>query len=135
MKLLGIDYGRKRIGLATCGLLKIAHPLTILQRTTLEKDLEQIAHYIEEHEISQIILGLPKNMDNSHGEMAQEAEKFAQDLQNHQPEIPITLWDERLSSWQAKEMLKERATKKKQRQQKIDHAAAALILQSYVDSQ
>ena len=132
MKILGIDYGRKRIGLATCGPLKIAHPLKVIQRKNIENDLQKILECIQEHDIQKIVVGLPKNMNDSCGEMAQEATKFA-DILKERFSLPMAMWDERLSTWEAKKRLEETGLSRNKRAKLIDAAAATLILQSYVD--
>ncbi len=136
MKILALDYGRKRIGLATAGYLKIAHPQQVLKRTELKNDLEELQTYIEENDIEEIVIGLPKNMDNTQGEMAQEATAFAHALEK-KCQLPITLWDERLSSWEAEKIIRQSSNKRKKTHQKIaqniDAIAAAVILQCYLD--
>ena len=135
MKLLGIDYGRKRLGIATCGALRIACPLKILYFSKQEKDLfAELGLILREREIEKIIVGLPKNMDDSSGEMVKEVEKFAERLKE-EFSLPIILWDERLTTYEADRILKEAGLSPSQRKKRRDAIAAALILQSYVDSQ
>ncbi len=133
MKLLGVDYGRKRIGFATGNtIIKIAHPLAVLHRKNRSEDLQEISEYIEDHDISHIVVGHPRNMDNTCGEMANEAQKFA-NLLSETFDLPVTLWDERLTSWQAEAYLKERGIPLKKRAEMLDAAAAAVILQCYMN--
>lgn len=92
-----------------------------------------LAAVVEKHEIGKIIVGLPKNMDDSHGEMAEEATKFADVLREHL-QISVDLWDERLTSWQAEKILLNAGLTRARRKKYQDAIAACIILQSYVDS-
>lgn len=132
-KILGIDYGRRRIGVAICGPLGIANPLTVITRKN-NNVLEEFGEIIEENDVSKIVMGLPKNMDNSEGEMVKEVKEFAQQLQE-KFEIPIDFCDERLSTWEAQNSLKNLGMSPNKRKKIIDAVAAALILQNYVDQQ
>jgi putative Holliday junction resolvase len=131
MKVLGIDYGRKRWGLAICGLLKIASPSGVITHKTWEEDMSALASFMEDVEL--IVVGLPKNMNDSYGEMAQEANQFAQALGEHF-HLPVVLWDERLTSAQAERYLKAAGYSRAKREKSKDQVAAALMLQSYVDA-
>ena len=119
MRILGIDYGRRHIGLAVsdeAGFL--ARPLDPYQRThSLRKDLEHLARLVREFEAGTIVVGLPLNMDGSKGEMA------------------VVVLDERLTSSEAERVLLEGNVKRKDRKRLSDGLAAALILQGYLDSQ
>ncbi|WP_372367350.1 Holliday junction resolvase RuvX [Candidatus Uabimicrobium sp. HlEnr_7] len=130
-KILGIDYGRRRIGVAVCGPLGIANPLTVIVRKNNDI-LKEFAEIIEENDISKIVLGLPKNMDNTEGEMVEEVKVFAKELEE-QFELPIDFCDERLSTWEAQNSLKSIGMSTKKRKKIIDAVAATLILQNYVD--
>lgn len=132
MKLLGIDYGRKRLGLAICGALKIASPLDMVERSVLEKDLAALRHVIEDNEIEKIVVSYPKNMNNTIGEMAEEAQAFAQMLEKKLL-LPTVLWDERLTSAQADRAMLEGGLTRNKRKQNRDQIAATLLLQNYVD--
>jgi len=130
-KTLGIDYGRKRIGVAICGPLGIASPLTVITRKNNDI-LEEFAEIITENDVNKIVLGLPKNMDNTEGEMVEEVKKFAEELQQ-KFEIEVDFSDERLSTWEAQNSLKRLGMSPSKRKKVIDAVAAALILQNYVD--
>ena len=132
MQILGIDYGRKRLGLAVCGDLKIASPLELIERTNSKKDFEALQKVIEKHEIEKIVVGFPKNMDNSVGEMAKEAQSFSDLLKNHFS-IPTVLWDERLTSVQAERAMIDAGVSRNKRKKSSDSIAAALLLQNYCD--
>ena len=132
MMLLGIDYGRKRIGVAVCGPLKIATPTATVAYKSDKQMLEELQHLVTDHEVETIVLGLPLNMDNSQGEMVREVKKFATLLRRNL-QIPVELWDERLTTYQAENSLRQIGLSRKKRQKNRDQVAACLLLQSYVD--
>ena len=131
-KYLGIDYGQRRIGLA------VSDPTGIIARSLSCIDasksdvLTTIPNIIAEHGIEHIVIGLPKNMDGSLGEQAQATIRFSQQLKTR-ISIPFTLWDERLSTMQAKRVLIEADMSRKKRKKVIDGLAAQLILQNFLD--
>ena len=136
MRILGIDYGRRRIGLAVsdeAGFL--ARPLDpYLRKHSLRKDLEHLSRLAREFEVKTIVVGLPLNMDGSKGEMALEVESFVSQLQELS-KIAVIVSDERLTSVEAERVLLEGNVKRKDRKQLRDGLAATLILQGYLDSQ
>ncbi len=136
MRILGIDYGRRRIGLAISDEAEfLARPLDPYQRThSFRKDLESLAQLAREFEAGTIVVGLPLNMDGSKGEMALEVEEFVAQLQAVS-KIAIVVSDERLTSVEAERVLLEGNVKRKDRKQLRDGLAATLILQGYLDSQ
>ena len=130
---LGLDIGRKRIGVAGCdGLGLLATALTTIQRTTLEADLAAIAHWIEQRHIQVLVVGLPYAMDGSLGKQAKQTQKFARKLEVFG--LPIEYVDERLTSVEAENQLK--AEKQYDRQQKglVDQRAAQIILQQWLEA-
>ena len=131
MKLIGIDYGRKRLGVATCNSLKITSPAGMVVRTNLAEDMWQLSEFMED--VERIVVGFPKNMDDSCGEMAREAESFGK-LMEEYFQLPVVMWDERLTSWQAERALLDAGLSRGQRNKRRDQIAAAIILQSYVDA-
>jgi putative holliday junction resolvase len=134
MKILGLDLGSKKIGVAISDdLLLTAQVLTSIHRTTLDKDLAAIRALAEEYQVQEILVGLPVNMDGSRGSAAQRTEAFIEDLRQILP-IKITLWDERLSTVAAEKILLEGDLSRRKRRQVIDRLAAAYILQGYLDS-
>lgn len=135
MRLLGIDYGHKRIGIALSDVLEVmASPLEILQRQSLAKDLDYLAALARKHEVGKIVVGLPVNMDGSEGELAAQARAFADALTTRLG-IPVELYDERMTTLQADRMLTEEADLSRGRRKEVrDKIAASLILQSYLDS-
>jgi len=136
MRILGIDYGRRRIGLAIsdeAGFL--ARPLDPYQRThSLRKDLEYLARQAREAQAGTIVVGLPLNMDGSKGEMAVEVVEFVGQLQELM-KIAVVVCDERFTSSEAARVLLEGNVKRKDRKRLRDGLAATLILQGYLDSQ
>ncbi|MBU1049263.1 Holliday junction resolvase RuvX [Candidatus Bipolaricaulota bacterium] len=136
MRILGIDYGRRRIGLAVSDEAQfLARPLDPYLRThSRKKDLEALAKLAHEQEAGCIVFGLPLNMDNTMGEMALEVESFAEDLQRIVA-MQIVVSDERLTSVEAERVLLQGNVKRKDRKLLRDGLAATLILQGYLDSQ
>ena len=132
MKVLGIDYGRKRLGIAICGELKIASPLMVIKRESIDIDIQKLKKIIEENDVNQIVIGLPKNMNNSQGKMAKEAKEFGEILAS-EIDLPIVYWDERLTTRQADCIMKSVGISASKRRRSRDQIAAALMLQSYVD--
>ncbi len=131
---LGLDVGRKRIGVAGCdGLGLLATELTTIHRTTLEQDFEAIAQLVAARKIETFVVGLPYQMDGTLGKQAKATQKFVRKLQK-QFDLPVEYVDERLTSVAAEEQLK--AQKKYDRRQKglIDQLAAKIILQQWLDS-
>lgn len=132
-RLLGIDYGRVRIGVSVSDETKmIARPLCCLEYKKdfidkLQKELKSLLP------IDQVVIGLPLDMRGKDSEMTVEVRKFAEYL-GKALQLPIVLWDERLTSAQAERQLRDAGLKRKQRAEFNDTLAAALILQSYLDS-
>jgi len=134
MRLLGIDLGSKRIGIAVSDALGFAaHPVTVLHRRGGQADLDAIAELVEEHEVGQVVLGLPLNMDDSEGAAAAGVRRFGESLQKHLG-MEVHLWDERLTTWEAQEMLKQAQVKPRKRRKVVDQLAAVLILGSYMEA-
>ncbi len=133
MRVLGLDPGEKRIGLALSDPLKIsATPYAVLARGRLEEDLEVVAGIVGAHEVDEVVVGHPISLDGLAHAAAQAAEAFARALQERL-DVPVVLWDERLSTAQAERALLEGDVSRKSRRQTIDKVAAAIILQSYLD--
>ena len=132
-RLLGIDPGSKNIGFAICDEnRKVATPLKIIQKSKLEGLLNEIIQIIQENQIKGIIIGNPINMDGSLGKSSQSVFDFAKNLSKNIT-IPITLWDERLSSEGSFKMSKELGANVSKRIRKLDKNAAAFILQGAID--
>ena len=132
-RLLGIDPGNKNIGFAICDEnKKVATPLKVLQKSKFEVLIKQINQIIKENDIKGIIIGNPINMDGSLGKSSQSASDFAKNLSKNIT-IPITMWDERLSSEGSFKITKELNTNVSNRFNKLDKNAAAFILQGAID--
>ena len=132
-RLLGIDPGDKNIGFAICDEnKKVATPLKVLQKSKFEILIEQINQIIKENDIKGIIIGNPINIDGTLGKSSQSANDFAKNLSKNIT-IPITMWDERLSSEGSFKITKELGTNVTNRVNKLDKNAAAFILQGAID--
>ena len=132
-RLLGIDVGAKNVGFAICDEnKKVATPLKIIQRTKFQMLLKYINDIINENNIKGIIVGNPINMDGTSGKSSQSITDFAKNLSKNVT-IPITMWDERLSSEATFKITKELGTNVSNRVNKLDKNAAAFILQGAID--
>ena len=132
-RLLGIDPGNKNIGFAICDEnKKVATPLKVLRKNKFDVLIEQINQIIKDNEIKGIIIGNPINMDGSSGKSSQSASDFAKNLSKNIT-IPITMWDERLSSEGSFKITKELGTNTSNRLNKLDKNAATFILQGAID--
>ena len=132
-RLLGIDPGNKNIGFAICDEnKKVATPLKTIKKSKLEILLNQINEIIEENQIKGIVIGNPINMDGTIGKSSQSVNDFAKNLSKNIT-IPITMWDERLSSEGSFKISGELGTNITNRVNKLDKNAAAFILQGAID--
>ena len=130
---MGLDIGDKRIGVALSdpdGIL--ASPLTIIDCREEGLDIEAITNIVNQHQVGQIIVGLPRSMDGSIGKQAEKVQAFTQRLCQH-TEVPVEFRDERLSTVSAKRLMQSIGRKKSKRKIRDDAIAAALILQGYLD--
>jgi putative holliday junction resolvase len=133
--ILAIDYGRRRIGLALsdeCGMT--ARPLEILPRTNRRDDVQRLRKLCRDHAVGSIVVGWPVHLDGTPGTMAAEAARFAERLRK-QLGLPVDLFDERLSSWEAAEMIGTTKTRERPSLRKgktLDDLAAAVILRDYL---
>jgi putative holliday junction resolvase len=134
MRILAIDFGTKRIGLAISDPLNIiARGVATINRRNQAMDIEDIKKVVDAEGVTRIVVGLPLNMDGSKGPMGEEAERFAYLLRANILDS-VVLWDERLSSVQAERVLIAANHRRERRKKEIDRLAAELILQSYLDS-
>jgi putative Holliday junction resolvase len=130
---LGLDVGKKRIGVAGCdrtGL--IATGLTTIERTSFSKALEQLKNLVAEREVEVLVVGLPYALDGTLGTHGRQLEKFAIKL-SKALQLPLEYVDERLTSFQAEEWLKDEGRSPSRHKAAIDRKAAALILQQWLD--
>jgi putative pre-16S rRNA nuclease len=133
-RLLGIDFGTVRIGLAVSDPLRItARPHSVLKRSELKADLEALADLVKEEQVQDIVLGLPRNTDGSSGPMVKLVEEFRDALAARLPRTPIHTYDETYSSQDADEMLRARFRDPKKRKAERDAWAAVLILRNWMD--
>lgn len=131
--LIGLDLGTKTIGVAVSdGLLSVASPLETIKRSKYTADAARLSEIIAKREIGGIVLGLPFNMDGSEGPRCQSTRAFARNFAR-QTDLPITYWDERLSTVAAERALLEADASRKRRAEVIDNIAAAYILQGALD--
>ncbi len=137
MRVLGIDYGEKRIGLAISDPLGIiAQGLKVVSAENFfqNKGIEEFRELIKEFKISKIVVGFPLNMDGSTGKKGNEVQSFVEQLKKH-ISLPIVLWDERLTTVAAENILINSDLSRKRRKKVVDKVAAAIILQGYLDRQ
>jgi putative holliday junction resolvase len=134
LRIMGLDYGDKRIGVAISDSLGLtAQAKGVIKRRDLNTDLDCLKEYISEYDIEEIIVGLPINMDGSSGFRADRTTEFVNFLKKRL-ELSIKLWDERLSTVEAERLLLEADIGRAERKKIIDQVAAAIILQSYLDA-
>lgn len=135
MRIMGLDVGEKRIGIAISDPMGwTAQGHSVLQRSVLETDIKNIGQICQEYGVEIIVVGLPQNMDGSIGPKALEVQEFAQLLEKELG-INITYWDERLTTKSAERVLIQADVSRRRRKQVIDKLAAVHILQAYLDYQ
>jgi putative holliday junction resolvase len=147
--ILSIDYGRAKMGLAIADSnARMAQPLGTFERVNRNEDMRRLRELVREHGVKQIVVGLPLRLDGTRGEMADEAERFAQRLRK-QIGVAVEMVDERLTSWEAERLLEEtqgrfiheeksagaRNKKKAPSKVTVDSVAAAVILKEYLERQ
>ncbi len=134
MRILALDHGTKRVGLAISDETRtIAQPLEFIPAEPFGPFLDRLREVLAEKEVELILIGMPRNMDGSYGPAAQKVETFVAVLKNAVT-IPIKLWDERLTSTMANRSLIQAGVRRKKRKEKVDQTAAAILLQSYLDT-
>lgn len=133
MKIMAIDFGHSRTGLAVCDKLEIlASPLCVIQENDINILIKKITKEILDNKIEEVIIGFPKNMDGSIGDTAKTTKFLASELKKILPNISFILWDERNSTKQASTFLNNTNTYGKKRKKIIDAVAATIILESYM---
>ncbi|WP_296475942.1 Holliday junction resolvase RuvX [Roseinatronobacter sp.] len=131
--LAGLDLGEKTIGIAVSDrMLSVASPLQTIRRSKFQPDALELLKIAAAREIAGLVLGLPRNMDGSEGARCQSTRAFARNLSNL-TDLPISFWDERLSTVAAERALLEADTSRRKRAEVIDHVAAGVILQGALD--
>jgi putative holliday junction resolvase len=146
---LAVDYGRVRIGLAIANEeTRIPQPLSTLERINRNEDMRRLREMARDHGVKQVVVGLPLRLDGTHGEMAEEAQRFAERVRK-QIGVPVEMVDERLTSWEAERLMEEiqgrfiheeklgggAKTKNRPAKMSVDAVAAAVILKEYLDRQ
>ncbi len=132
MSIAALDLGRRRIGVAATDASGLAvHPLATIERRSQQSDLKAIAVVIERREVERVIVGLPLNMDGSEGPPARAARAFAAKL-GASLGLPVELCDERLTSFEARERLRQSPVRRSRRRRAVDRFAAAVILESWL---
>lgn len=132
MKIMGIDYGDARTGVAISDLLcTIVGTTTVLPSRNPEKLMADLVHLTKENQIGEIVVGLPKNMDGTEGSRAQLCREFAQTLKEATG-LPVAMWDERRTTVEAHNILSAHNYHGKKRKETVDAVAASLILEGYM---
>ena len=135
MRVMAIDYGDQRIGLAVSDLLgMIAGEAWTMNEWNMERASLRIAEEAQKREVGTLVLGLPKNMDGSEGPRAEKSREF-KTLLEKDTGLPVVLWDERRSSIEAHAILHAAGKKERAHRGTVDAVAASLILEGYLDSQ
>lgn len=136
MRIMGLDYGSKTVGVAvTDDLLITAQPLETIERAQenkLRRTLARIEEIIKEYDVCEVVVGLPLNMDDTAGERAEKSREFAEKIQRRTG-LPVHMQDERLSTFAAEETLDEMGVRTRDQKQYIDKIAAAFILEDYIN--
>ena len=134
MRILALDHGTKRIGVAVSDEMKmIASPLEYIPAEPFAAFLARLREILREKEVELIIIGMPRNMDGSYGPAALKVQEFVAVLKNALT-IPLKTLDERLTTVQAQRFLIQGNVRREKRKEKVDKTAAAILLQSYLDS-
>jgi putative Holliday junction resolvase len=135
MRILGLDYGSKRIGVAICDELGMtAQGLATIARKNRRHDLEEIAGFIKTYSVEKIVIGYPIRLDGTEGIQCEKVGKFASLLESAFS-MPVIKWDETLSTKEAEEILIRAKVARDKRKNIVDKLAASLILQGYLDSE
>ncbi len=135
MRIMGLDLGDVTIGVAVSDELgMIAHGITTIRRKSLNYDIDSLKNIICEKDIKRIVIGFPKNMNNTVGPRGEKTIEFSELLKERFPDLEIELWDERLTTCAAERTLIEADVRRKDRKKVIDKLAAVLILQGYLDN-
>ena len=132
MRIMGVDFGDARTGIAVSDLLcSIVGSTTVIHSRNFAKTLEQVAALAQEKDVTEIVVGLPKNMDGTEGARAETCREFARQLEARSG-LPVKLWDERRTTVEAHNILSEHNYHGKKRKDTVDAVAASLILEGYL---
>ncbi|MBA4417266.1 MAG: Holliday junction resolvase RuvX [Syntrophus sp. (in: bacteria)] len=135
MRILGLDVGDKKIGISLSdNTHTLAQTLKVYRRAALQEDLEEFRQIIAEHEVNEIVIGLPKDLSGDMGKRAHSVAYFANKIE-HLTGLPVVLWDERFSTNEADRVFEMAGINRRKRKPYIDMMASQLILQGYLDAQ
>ena len=133
MRIMALDVGSRTIGIACSdALLMTAQGIETIRRTSLENDFNRLRELISEYEVHELVVGMPKNMNGTKGDRAEKTEEFVEKMKAV-IDLPVTFWDERLSTVMAERQLIAADVSRKKRKGVIDKMAAVVILQGYLD--
>jgi len=134
MRILGLDHGTRRVGVAVSDEMHlIALPMEYIAPEPFADFLARLKEILREKEIELILVGMPRNMDGSYGPAALKVQAFTAAVKDAVT-VPLKLWDERLTTTQAQKFLIQGGMRREKRKEKVDQTAAAILLQSYLDS-
>lgn len=134
MRVLGLDLGTKRLGLALSDPTgAFASPFMVIETRGRANDLVRLREIVGDNEVGQVVIGMPTTLRGEQGQAAQQAEEFARELAE-QLDVPVTTWDERMTTVVAERALISAGERRENRREKRDKVAAAVMLQSYLDS-
>lgn len=133
-RILAVDWGERRVGVALSDLSRsLASPLPTIYTSSESETIRAVVEIVTREEVIEVVVGLPLNMDGSRGEAAARAESLAHRLEQ-EIEVPVVMWDERLTSAQARRLSNEVGARIGRRKGLVDARAAELLLQSYLDA-
>ena len=133
MKIMAVDYGDVRTGLAVCDRTEfLASPIGTIEERNMQFLAMKVAHMAEQYEVGEIVVGLPLNMNGSKGPRAEKCEAFVRLLSNF-TELPVNMWDERSTTVSAHNILNETNVRGKKRKEVVDTVAATVILEAYLE--
>ncbi|MBZ4670533.1 MAG: hypothetical protein JG769_837 [Oscillospiraceae bacterium] len=133
MKIMAVDFGDARTGLAVCDRTEfLASPVGVIEEKDFDACVQKVAYAAEEYDVKEIVVGFPKNMDGSVGARAEKCKLFADELAKLVA-VPVKLWDERRTTISAHNILNETNVRGKKRKEIIDEVAAVIILESYLE--
>ena len=133
MRIMSLDVGSRTLAIACSdALLMTAQGIETIRRTSLEKDFNRLQELIAEYEVHELVVGMPKNMNGTKGERAEKTEEFVEKMKEV-IDLPVSYWDERLSTVMAERQLIAADVSRKKRKSVIDKMAAVVILQGYLD--
>ena len=133
MKIMAVDFGDVRTGLAVCDRTEfLASPVGVIHEKEFYQTVNKVAAAVKEYDVKEVVVGYPKNMNGTVGDRAKKCETFVEMLQQI-VDVPVKLWDERSTTVSAHEILNETNTRGKKRKAVVDAVAATIILENYLD--